>query len=137
MLLYQALYYVPEKDLPATLPSIRKSKMTMCTPLYSKKDLNQLGKLEKIWLTSRSQNRSGLQNCKLRRCSLHSFTKHLYPCFVLNVVLNNFLMLIEEWNYKCLCSSGINSSDRKRPKWCSSSSIDEEKPSGVNFTLRY
>ena len=137
MLLYQALYYVPEKDLPATLPSIRKSKMNMCTPLYSKKDLNQLGKLEKIWLTSRSQNRSGLQNCKLRRCSLHSFTKHLYPCFVLNVVLNNFLMLIEEWNYKCLCSSGINSSDRKRPKWCSSSSIDEEKPSGVNFTLRY
>lgn len=60
-----------------------------------------------------------------------------FPCFVLNVVLNNFLMLIEEWNYKCLCSSGINSSDRKRPKWCSSSSIDEEKPSGVNFTLRY
>ena len=106
-------------------------------PTLFQKDLNQLGKLEKIWLTSRSQNRSGLQNCKLRRCSLHSFTKHLYPCFVLNVVLNNFLMLIEEWNYKCLCSSGINSSDRKRPKWCSSSSIDEEKPSGVNFTLRY
>ena len=123
---------------PSYFAKYKEIKNEHVYPTLFQKRLEPAWKIGKIWLlTSRSQNGSDLQNSKVHRCSLHSFTKHLYPCFVLNVVLNNFLMLIEDWNYKCLCSSGINSSDRKRPKWYSSSSIDEEKPSVVNFTLRY